>query len=330
MCCGRRGCTEFCCHANAAIPRRRYASRRRPSGKPNVMIGVAFSVLFAIGAAAAAPSTLPFAQLVDFCGCTTIAEAEAKGEQLGWRRMTAAELEDWRMGFVAYTGGSVEISGWRREDNDGGESLSFWVARGPSRHRVCAYTATNPARLLDDLSEASALQTTSKNTTSEPRLPGNSARRKSRFLGSDRSPFSTWFIPISWRSGAQVFHSPQPEALLPSAGVCDGRQCRHRSALMPDAGARRRRDRAVPPAPAQQAATQPQQVAPPGMTVYRPAPPQPYPAQACGRPLQPNYQAILPAGAAPRPAAALLPRQKGHFRPQPPPQYYGMQPFSRC
>jgi hypothetical protein len=119
----------------------------------NVMIGVAFSVLFAIGAAAAAPSTLPFAQLVDFCGSTTIAEAEANGEQLGWRRMTAAELEDWRMGFVAYTGGSVEISGWRREDNDGGESLSFWVARGPSRHRACAYTATNPARLLDDLSE---------------------------------------------------------------------------------------------------------------------------------------------------------------------------------
>jgi len=67
--------------------------------------------------------------------------------------MTAAELEDWRMGFVAYTGGSVEISGWRREDNDGGESLSFWVTRGPSRHRACAYTATNPARLLDDLSE---------------------------------------------------------------------------------------------------------------------------------------------------------------------------------
>jgi hypothetical protein len=117
------------------------------------MIGVASSVLFAVGAAAAAPSTLPFAQLVDFCGSTTIAEAEAKGERLGWRRMTAAELEDWRLGFVTYAGGSVEIAGWRREDNDGGESLSFWVARGPSRHRACAYTATNPARLLDDLSE---------------------------------------------------------------------------------------------------------------------------------------------------------------------------------
>ena len=105
---------------------------------PNVMIGVAFSVLFAVGAAAAAPSTLPIAQLVDFCRSTTIAEAEAKGEQLGWRRMTPAELEDWRMGFVAYTDGPVEVSGWRRENNDGGELLSFWVARGPSQHRACA------------------------------------------------------------------------------------------------------------------------------------------------------------------------------------------------
>jgi hypothetical protein len=41
--------------------------------------------------------------------------------------------------------------------------------------------------------------------------------------------------------------------------------------------------------PAQQAATQPQQVAPPGMTVIGPAPPKPYPAQACGRPPQPEY-----------------------------------------
>ncbi len=120
---------------------------------PNVMIGVAFSVLFAAGAAAATPSMLTLAQLVDFCGSTTIAEAEAKGGQLGWRHMTPAELEDWRAGFVAYSGDAVEVSGWRRGDKDGSESLSFWVAHGPNLHRACAYSLTNPARLLDDLSE---------------------------------------------------------------------------------------------------------------------------------------------------------------------------------
>ena len=46
-----------------AIPRRRYASRRRPSGVPNVMIGVAFSVLFAIGAAKLGATEISFSRV---------------------------------------------------------------------------------------------------------------------------------------------------------------------------------------------------------------------------------------------------------------------------
>jgi hypothetical protein len=111
----------------------------------NLLTGVAFSVLFAVDAAAVTPSMLTFVQLVDFCTSKTLAEAEAKGDQLGWRRLTPAELENWRH--------TVEVSGWRRGDKDGGGSLSFWVARGPSQHRACAYSVTNPAGLLDDLSE---------------------------------------------------------------------------------------------------------------------------------------------------------------------------------
>jgi hypothetical protein len=106
----------------------------------NLVTGVAFSVLFAVDAAVVTPSVLTLAQLVDFCTSKTLAEAEAKGDQLGWRR-------------IASTGNAVEVSGWRRGDIDGGDSLSFWVARGPSRHRACAYSVTNPAGLLDDLSE---------------------------------------------------------------------------------------------------------------------------------------------------------------------------------
>jgi hypothetical protein len=106
----------------------------------NLVTGVAFSVLFAVDAAVVTPSVLTLAQLVDFCTSKTLAEAEAKGDQLGWRR-------------IASTGNAVEVSGWRRGDIDGGDSLSFWVARGPGQHRACAYSVTNPAGLLDDLSE---------------------------------------------------------------------------------------------------------------------------------------------------------------------------------
>jgi hypothetical protein len=119
----------------------------------NLVTGVAFSVLFTVNAAAVTPSMLTFVQLVDFCTSKTLAEAEAKGDQLGWRRLTPAELENWRTSYIASTGNTVEGSGWRRGDKDGGDSLSFWVARGPGQHRACAYSVTNPAGLLDDLSE---------------------------------------------------------------------------------------------------------------------------------------------------------------------------------
>jgi hypothetical protein len=56
-------------------------------------------------------------------------------------------------GFIAYNGGTVEVSGWQRGDNISDDSLSFWIARGPNGHRACSLTVTNPAKLLDDLSE---------------------------------------------------------------------------------------------------------------------------------------------------------------------------------
>jgi hypothetical protein len=85
-------------------------------------------------------------------------------------------------------------------------------------------------------------------------------------------------------------------------------------------------------APAQQAAAQPAQAAPPGYD-YQPAPPRPYPAQAYGTPPQPNYygqqqyyRQMQPYG----PPQPYYAQQQGYFPPQPPPpQYYGPQPFNR-
>ena len=100
------------------------------------MTGVVLNVLFAVASAAAMPATLTLQQLLDFCDSQTIASAEAKGDQFGWHRMTDADLKDWRTGFIAYNGGSVEVSGWRRGDKASDDSLSFWVARGPNGHRA--------------------------------------------------------------------------------------------------------------------------------------------------------------------------------------------------
>jgi hypothetical protein len=119
----------------------------------NAMTGAVLSVLIAVQPAAATPALPTLTQLFDFCGSQTMAEAEAKADQFGWRRTTDADLHDWRAGFIAYNGGTVEVSGWRRGDKTTDDSLSFWIARGPSEHRACSYTVTNPAKLLDDLSE---------------------------------------------------------------------------------------------------------------------------------------------------------------------------------
>ena len=87
--------------------------------------------------------------------------------------------------------------------------------------------------------------------------------------------------------------------------------------------------------PTQQVAAQPAQAAPPGYD-YQPAPPQPYPTQAYGRPPQTYYgQAPQPGYAQPQYYRQVQPQpyyaqQQGYFPPQPPPpQYYGPQPFSR-
>jgi hypothetical protein len=119
----------------------------------NVMTGIFFNVLFAVGSAPGMSPALPTTQLFDFCDSRTIAEAEAKGSLLGWQRMADGELEEWRTGFLSYNGGSVAALGWRRGGKNGDDSLSFWVARGPHKHRACAYSAANPAKLLDGLLE---------------------------------------------------------------------------------------------------------------------------------------------------------------------------------
>jgi hypothetical protein len=106
-----------------------------------------------IGAAMAMPVDMTVDRLIDICAAPSVRMATEKGDALGWQRLPDAEAESWRTAFVAYNGGSVEIIGWQREQADGAESLSFWVAVGPNAHKACAYSTQRPAGLLDALSE---------------------------------------------------------------------------------------------------------------------------------------------------------------------------------
>ncbi len=120
--------------------------------RANIAAAAVLGILLAAGPAAAMPA-LTAAQLFDVCGSSTIPEAAARGDRLGWQRMTDAQLEDWRSSFVAYNGGSVQVLAWRRGEKDGDDTLSFWIARGPNGHRACSYSTGSPDGFLDALSE---------------------------------------------------------------------------------------------------------------------------------------------------------------------------------
>lgn len=99
------------------------------------------------------PVDMTIDRLLDICAAPTVQTATMKGDELGWRRQTDTETEEWRNHFLAYNGGSVDVVGWRRDRADGAESLSFWVAVGPNGHKACAYSTARPAGLLDAMSQ---------------------------------------------------------------------------------------------------------------------------------------------------------------------------------
>jgi Family of unknown function (DUF6301) len=117
------------------------------------MVGAVLGTFFAVRLVAAMPSALTPAQLLDICGSSTLSQAAAKGDQLGWQRMSDAQLEEWRTNFMSYNRGSVQVLAWRRGQQGDEASLSFWIAQGPHTHRACSYSTDNPVGLLDALSE---------------------------------------------------------------------------------------------------------------------------------------------------------------------------------
>lgn len=110
-------------------------------------------LLSGIGASGAMVTETTVNRVLDICDAITVAEASAKGHELGWQRMADSDMEEWRRSFVAYNGGSVDVVGWRREQADGEETFSFWIAEGPNGHKACIYSTRDAAGVLDALSQ---------------------------------------------------------------------------------------------------------------------------------------------------------------------------------
>lgn len=127
--------------------------RPRPVTSLGIALALASAALSGVSAAAA-PPVLTMVQFLDFCRSTTLAEARAKGDALGWRKMGVADgASEWNERFLDVNGGTLGAVTWRRSDEDGDGILSFWVADGESRHRACSYTSGVPDGILDTLNK---------------------------------------------------------------------------------------------------------------------------------------------------------------------------------
>ena len=103
--------------------------------------------------AVAAPIDMTVDRLLTICESQTVQAAQGKGEELGWQRLTDAEIEEWRTHFFGQNIATMEIVGWRREKNGRPESLSFWATKGQNQYRTCLYSTKKSVGLLDGLSE---------------------------------------------------------------------------------------------------------------------------------------------------------------------------------
>ena len=96
------------------------------------------------------PTDPIFKEFMNICESSTLSDASAKGDALGWPRMSD---ENWHSSFVADNGGTLEDVGWRPKEE---VAVSFWIAKGRASYRACSYSVTDPsgpAGLMEALTE---------------------------------------------------------------------------------------------------------------------------------------------------------------------------------
>lgn len=112
-------------------------------------VGGGGAIVLSAAPAGSTPQDVTIDLLLDICAAPTVEIASAKGDTLGWRRLSSAQLDEWRRHFLSNNGGTVDVVGWRHDADSKDESLSFWIAAGPNGHRACAYSTNYGARLTD-------------------------------------------------------------------------------------------------------------------------------------------------------------------------------------
>ncbi|MFT4097843.1 MAG: hypothetical protein QM651_12030 [Rhodoblastus sp.] len=73
----------------------------------NVTTAAVFALLSTAATAESAPLGMSVDRLLDICAASTVAEAAAEGDELGWPSMGDAQTPEWRRNSLACNGGSV-------------------------------------------------------------------------------------------------------------------------------------------------------------------------------------------------------------------------------
>jgi hypothetical protein len=111
---------------------------------------IATATLVIACGAANLPPTID--KIAAFCASETIEQAAGTAGALAWQPVPEAALEDWRRAFTSHNGRDVVVRAWRQVEQDGADTLAFWVVAGPGGYTMCSYTTASAANLLDAIS----------------------------------------------------------------------------------------------------------------------------------------------------------------------------------
>lgn len=84
---------------------------------------------------------------MNICESPTVAEASAKGDALGWKRVND---EKWHRALQSGVSGTLEDVGWQSPGNES-ESIAFWTVTGKRNSKVCTYNIEDAAGILEAL-----------------------------------------------------------------------------------------------------------------------------------------------------------------------------------
>lgn len=93
------------------------------------------------------------AQYFAICDSTDMQAALVTAESFGWKRLSDAELDEWRNDYERFNSVAVQVASWRNGKEPDTQTVAFWIASGANAHRACTYNANRDAGLRQALIE---------------------------------------------------------------------------------------------------------------------------------------------------------------------------------